>query len=149
MAVLPKYGEVPRRRDDLLSVRVPRHVPDQAVRGINRHIKNFSIKRQKIRDNDDRCHDVPDQVIHGLKKRDAKGQQSTGINLSSCGEIEKRETNKVNQETRDNDHWPIPDHSLMSRQLFDNHPGKKVVDDHPPCGAPSVYVPARSAFQLF
>ena len=96
MAVLPKYGEVPRRRDDLLSVRVPRHVPDQVIRGINRHMKNFSIKRQKIRDNDDGCHDVPDQVVRGLKKRDAKGQQSTGINLSSCGEIEKRETNKVN-----------------------------------------------------
>ena len=88
-------------------------------------MKNFSIKRQKIRDK----------------------QQSTGINLSSCGEIEKRETNKVNQETRDNDHWPIPDHSLMSRQLLDNHPGEKIVDDHPACGAPSVYVPARSAIE--
>ena len=51
MAAPPKYGKVPRRRDDLLSVRVPRHVPDQVVRGMNRHIKCFSIKRQKIRDN--------------------------------------------------------------------------------------------------
>ena len=115
---------------------MPRHVPDQVVRGMNRHIKCFSIKRQKIRDND--------QVARGLKKRGAKRQQSTGIYLSSCGAVEKRETNKCSikkQETTTTG-LVIPDHSLMSRQLLDNHPGKKIVDDHPPCGAPSVYVPA-------
>ena len=55
MAAPPKYGKVPRRRDDLLSVRVPRYVPDI------RHIKTFqsrSRSRQKIRNNDDGCHDT-------------------------------------------------------------------------------------------
>ena len=100
-------------------------------------LSDFSIKRQKIRDND--------QAARGLKKRGAKRQQSTGIYLSSCGAVEKRETNKCSikkQETTTTG-LVIPDHSLMSRQLLDNHPGKKIVDDHPPCGAPSVYVPAR------
>ena len=39
----------------------------------------------------------------------------------------KRET------PRDNIHSNIPDHSLMSRQLLDNHPSKKVVDDDLSC----------------
>ena len=99
MAVLPKYGEVPRRRDDLLSVRVPRHVPDHLVRGVIRHMKNFSIKRQKIRDNDDGCHDVPEQVVRGLEKRDAKRQQSLEYTYSAVVRLKRKKP--INFQSRD------------------------------------------------
>ena len=59
------------------------------------------------------------------KRETSRDNNRWNIPRSSCGAIEKRETNKFSIKR----HWTIPNHSLMSRQLLYNHPSKKVVDD--------------------